>query len=60
MNADFNIDTSEPKITGECSFDTIVDRYDTKQLIILIQCIKRVRKWNIVIGIASMGADGTV
>jgi hypothetical protein len=57
FNPRFNIDTVIPEITGECSFEIIVNQYDDDQIIVLQQHIKNLNNWDIVIGVVVMAIE---
>ncbi|CAF2993170.1 unnamed protein product [Rotaria socialis] len=51
INTCFNISSKAPAIIGECGFDCIVERVPDDEIIVIIQHVKNLHKWDIITGV---------
>ncbi|CAF1238607.1 unnamed protein product [Rotaria magnacalcarata] len=50
----FNINFNAPAIVGECGFDCIVEWIPDDEVIVIIQHVNNLHKWNIITGVMVM------
>ncbi len=59
VNTTFNENATEETLTGESSIDIIIDKFGDKneRRLVLIQCVKKIHAWNVIIAIMVVGRD---
>ncbi|CAF2126770.1 unnamed protein product [Rotaria magnacalcarata] len=59
INTTFNIDSNAPAIIGECGIDCIVEQAPGDEVVVIIQHVKILHKWDIVTGVMRLSNENS-
>ncbi|CAF3418976.1 unnamed protein product [Rotaria socialis] len=59
INTCFNISSKEPATVGECGFDCIVEQVPGDEIVVIIQHVKILHKWDIITGVMRLSNENS-